>query len=172
MRISRSKTEYMCARVDGIGGDSIRMDVEEIKKVNKFKYLKAMVDANGSMDEEVGHRIQARLNNWRFASGVICDKKVPLKLNGKFHKTVIRPAILYGTEAASMKKTEEKKMDVAEMRMLRWMSGVTREDRIRNEYIRGSTKVVEISKKVQEGRQIWYGHLMRRENDNVGRNTM
>ena len=60
MRISRSKTEYMCASVDGIGGDSIRMDGEEIKKVNKFKYLRAMVDANGSMDEEVGHRIQAK----------------------------------------------------------------------------------------------------------------
>ena len=55
-----------------------------------------------------------------------------------------------------MKKLEEKKMGVAEMRMLRWMSGVTREDRIRNEYIRGSTKVVEISKKVQEVRLRWY----------------
>ncbi|XP_064080664.1 uncharacterized protein LOC135197533 [Macrobrachium nipponense] len=50
----------------------------------------------------------------------------------------------------SMRKTEEKKMDVAEMIMLRWMSGVTVEDRIRNEYIRGSTKVVEVSKKAQD----------------------
>ena len=65
-----------------------------------------------------------------------------------------------------------KKMDVAEMRMLRWMSGVTREDRIRNEYIKGSTKVVEISKKVQEGRLRWYGYLLRREDDHVGRSMM
>ena len=36
---------------------------------------------------------------------------------------------------------EEKKLDVAEMRMLRWMSGVTKLDRIRNERIRGTTKV-------------------------------
>ena len=85
---------------------------------------------------------------------------------------VIRPAMLYGTETASMKKTEEKKMDVAEMRMLRWMSGVTRENRIRNEYIRGSTKMVEISKKVQEGRLRWYGHLLRKEDDHVGRSKM
>ena len=36
-----------------------------------------------------------------------------------------------------MKKTQQKKLDVAEMRMLRWMSGVTKLDRIRNERIRG-----------------------------------
>ncbi|XP_066965740.1 uncharacterized protein [Macrobrachium rosenbergii] len=59
-------------------------------------------------------------------------------------------------ETTSLRKTEEKKMDVAEMRMLRWMAGVTREDRIRNDYIRGSTKVVEISKKVQEeAEMVW-----------------
>ena len=36
------------------------------------------------------------------------------------------------------------------MKMLRWVCGVTRLDKIKNEKIRGSTKVREISKKVQE----------------------
>ena len=36
------------------------------------------------------------------------------------------------------------------MRVLRWMSGVTKLDRIRNERISGMAKVGEISKKVQE----------------------
>ena len=36
------------------------------------------------------------------------------------------------------------------MRVLRWMSGVTKPDRIRNERISGIAKVGEISKKVQE----------------------
>ena len=35
--------------------------------------------------------------------------------------------------------------------------------RIRNERIRGTTKVGEISKKVQESRLKWYGHVSRRE---------
>ena len=61
-----------------------------------------------------------------------------------------------------MKKSNEKKMEVAEMKMLLWMCGVTRLDKIRNEKIRGSTEVGEISKKVQERRMQWYGHVMRR----------
>ena len=61
-----------------------------------------------------------------------------------------------------MKKAQEKKLDVAEMRMSRRMSGVTKLDTIRNERIRGIAKVEEISKKVQESRWKCYGHVLRR----------
>ena len=70
------------------------------------------------------------------------------------------------------KKTDERKLDVAEMKMLRWMSGVTKMDRVRNEYIRGSLKVTEVSKKVQEARLRWYGHVMRSPEDQVAREAM
>ena len=40
-----------------------------------------------------------------------------------------------------MKKAQEKKLDVAEIRMLRWMSGVTKPCIIRNEKNIGTTKV-------------------------------
>ena len=69
---------------------------------------------------------------------------------------------MYGDETWAVKKAQEKKLDVAEMTMLRWMSGVTKLDRIRNERIRGTAKVGEISKKVQEGRLKWYGHVLKR----------
>ena len=59
--------------------------------------------------------------------------------------------------------SEERTRDVAEMRMLRLMSGVTKLDRIRNERIRGTTKVGEIAKKVQESRLKWYGYALRRK---------
>ena len=52
------------------------------------------------------------------------------------------------------------------------MSGVTKLDRIRNERIRGTTKVGEISKKVQENRLKWYGHVLRREDEYVGKRVM
>ena len=49
------------------------------------------------------------------------------------------------------------------MRMLRCMCGVTKLDKIRNERIRGTTKVGENTKKVQERMLKWYGHVMRRK---------
>ena len=79
---------------------------------------------------------------------------------------------LYGAPSWAGKKTQEKKLDVAEMRMLRWKSGVTKLDRIRNEIIRGTTKVGEISKKVQGSRLKWYLHELRREDEYVGKRVM
>ena len=56
--------------------------------------------------------------------------------------------------------------------MLRWMCGVTKLDKMRNERIRGTRKVGEITKKAQGRILKWYGHVMRREEHYVGRMVM
>jgi hypothetical protein len=61
-----------------------------------------------------------------------------LKLKGKIYNSVIRPVAMYGSYCWAMKKKAERKLHAAEMRMLRWMCGVTTMDKIRNECIRGS----------------------------------
>ena len=58
------------------------------------------------------------------------------------------------------------------MKILRWMCGDTRLDKIISESLRRTTKVVEITKKVQERRLKWYVHVMRREEHYVGRRAM
>ena len=66
-----------------------------------------------------------------------------MKLEGKVYKTVVRPALLYGAETWVTTRGQEARLEVNEMRMLRWMCGVTRRDNIRNEHIRGTTRVVQ-----------------------------
>ena len=172
LKISRKKTEYMTTELDGDQQATIKLGGENIKRVHEFKYLGSVMDGAGDMEKEINNRIQCGWNNWRKVSGVICDRKVPIRLKGRVHKAVVRPAMTYGLEAAPLKKIEGRKLDVAEMKMLRWMSGVTRMDRVRNEHIRGTVKVTETSKKVQEARLRWYGHLMRREEQHVAREVM
>ena len=60
--------------------------------------------------------------------------------------------LVYGAETWALKKAQENKLEVVEIRILQWMCGVTKLDKIRNDRIRGTTKVGEIAKKVQERR--------------------
>ena len=129
---------------------------------------------NGDLAAEMTHKIQSGWKNWKRVQ-CIWDSVRPknkFESQGESNKTVVRPAMMYGAETWAVKKAKEKKSDMAEIRMLRWMRGVTKLDRIRNERIRGATKVSKISKKVQESRLKWYGHALRREDEYVGKRVM
>jgi hypothetical protein len=64
-----------------------------------FGILGSMLQKDGDIDEDVRHRISAGWLKWCQASGVLCDKRVSQKkLKGKFYRTAIRPAMLYGAE--------------------------------------------------------------------------
>ena len=49
---------------------------------------------------------------------------------------------------------------------------MTRKDKIRNEHIRSTVKVEWLGMKMREGRLRWYAHVMRRDQENVGRKMM
>ncbi|KAK3542013.1 hypothetical protein QTP86_010323, partial [Hemibagrus guttatus] len=72
--------------------------------------------------------------------------------------------MLYGLETVSLRKRQESELEVAELKMLRFSLGVTRLDRIRNKYIRGTAHVGRLGDKVREARLRWFGHVQRREN--------
>ncbi|KAK3506333.1 hypothetical protein QTP70_021809, partial [Hemibagrus guttatus] len=72
--------------------------------------------------------------------------------------------MLYGLETVSLRKRQESELEVAELKMLRFSLGVTRLDRIRNEYIRGTAHVGRLGDNVREARLRWFGHVQRREN--------
>ncbi|KAK3545937.1 hypothetical protein QTP70_016961, partial [Hemibagrus guttatus] len=162
MKVSRSKTEYMCVN-EREGSGTVRLQGEEVQKVQEFKYLGSTVQNNGECGKEVKKRVQAGWNGWRKVSGVLCDRKISARIKGKVCRTVVRPAMLYGLETVSMRKRQESELEVAELKMLRFSLGVTRLDRIRNEYIRGTAHVGRLGEKVREARLRWFGHVQRRE---------
>ena len=93
-------------------------------------------------------------------SVVLCDRRMSLMVNGKVYTTIVKPAMMYASETWAMKKSKY----VAEMRVLIWMSGVTKVDRISNESIRVIMKVGKIAKKVQESslKVVWASSEKRR----------
>ncbi|KAK3565777.1 hypothetical protein QTP86_015040 [Hemibagrus guttatus] len=62
MKVSRSKTEYMCVN-EREGSGTVRLQGEEVKKVQEFKYLGSTVQSNGECAKEVKKRVQAVAQN-------------------------------------------------------------------------------------------------------------
>ena len=58
---------------------------------------------------------------------------------------------------------------VIEMRMIRWMCGYSRMDRISNGVIRDLVKVAPIEDKMREIRLRWFGHVKRKSVDAIVR---
>ena len=85
--------------------------------------------------------------------------------------------MVYGLETVAITKKQVEEMEVAEMKMLRFAMEVAemkmmRKDKIRNEHIRSTVKVERLGIKMGEGRLRWYKHVMRRDQEYVGRKMM
>ena len=90
---------------------------------------------------------------------MLCDKKFPSTLKGKFYHVAIRTTLLYGLECWPVKKFLEHRMEATEMRMLRWMCGSTMIYKIRNQEFREKLGVAPLSAKMRENRLRWFGHV-------------
>ncbi|KAM1720706.1 hypothetical protein ACFX12_022337 [Malus domestica] len=88
----------------------VRIGDKEIPKSNRFRYLGSILQKHRELDGDLNHRIQARWMKWKSASSVLCNRRRPLKLKGKFYRTAIRPAMLYGTECWAVKHQHVHKM--------------------------------------------------------------
>ncbi|XP_017224906.1 uncharacterized protein LOC108201113 [Daucus carota subsp. sativus] len=61
-------------------------------------------ESNSDISADVTHRILTGWLCWRAATGVLCDKSVPLKFKGKSYRVAIRPSLLYGSEYWPLRK--------------------------------------------------------------------
>ncbi|KAM3376423.1 hypothetical protein P3S68_015138 [Capsicum galapagoense] len=131
-RVSRSKTEYVECKFNDVRREDevvVKLESQEVCKRDSFKYLGSVIQGNGEIDEDVSHRIGAGWMKWKLTSGVLCDKKVPPKLKGKFYRVVVRPTML-GDRVRNETIREKVGVTPVECKMrearLRWFEHVKR----------------------------------------------
>lgn len=59
----------------------------------------------------------------------------------RISKRVVKPALMYCSETWSITKAQERKLEGAEMKILRLIFDITRRDRVRNQWVEGHLKV-------------------------------
>ena len=108
--------------------EAAKRKAKESKKL-QIAYLGSTVSNDGRCEEV--RRIQASWMIWRKASGILCDRKLLAKVKGKMYKSVVRPTILYGMKTVAVTERQVGKMEVAELKIMRWAMGVTRKEKKR-----------------------------------------
>ena len=162
LRVNMDKTEVMVSSKKGRD----RLAIQDsrgsiIKEVEKFRYLGSTLNQEGGCEADVESRIKAAWGKWREVAGVVCDKKMPIRLKVKIYSTVVRPVLMYGSETWALRQKEEAKLERTEMRMLRWIMGISLLERLENDEIRRMAGVVKITEMIREARLRWCGHVLR-----------
>ena len=139
----------------------LKMQGEKVPRVMEFRYMGSTVQVDGDSEIEVAKRIVAGWNSWRKVLGVLCDQKIPLSVKGKLHKVVVRLAMMYSLETLAVIQRMEKKLEVAEMRMLSFEYGIARLDKVKNKKVRSKLKVGQLGVEMREGRLRWFGYVVR-----------
>jgi len=140
---------YCCFSARENGRGEVTIEGMTIPKIEKFKYLGSIIQQNGDIGKDINQRIKASWIKWKYASCVLCDKRMPIGLNGKVDRMVVRPAMMYDAECGPIKKTQVQKLMVAEIRTITWIYGYTRIDKISNGVIRDLVKVAPIEDKMR-----------------------
>ena len=128
--LKKVESNFICRRYKGelcetrqVNG--LHIDGDEYEIVDKFCYLGDMLSQKGGCEHVILKRIQTGWLKFRELSSLLIGKGMSLKSKGIVYITCIRPAMLYGSEIWSTKIEDIRKMQRSEMRMLRWMTGMS-----------------------------------------------
>jgi len=90
----------------------------------------------------------------------------------KFYKVVSRTSLLYGSETWVTTKGDMTRLEAAEMRFLRSVTGYTRLDKIRSEVIRKELEISGIQDVRLKHKQNWINHLERMDNTRLPKHAL
>ena len=157
--LSRVADGFRCRRCDGTIKDvdlaeDLMVDGETYECVKSFCYLGDTLDGDGGADFAATARIR---NGW-----IKIRELLPLEMKGRVYATCVRSSMTYGSETMPLLVDVGLKFERPEMQMIRWMCGISLEDRMTNEELRRLVGVEPITTFIRSGRLRWYGHVMRK----------
>ena len=143
--------------------EGLAVDGETYERVESFCYLGDTLDADGGVESAVTARIRSGWTKFRELASFLTSKGPSLKMKGQVYAACVRSRMVYGSETGAMRVNQEEKLERTEMRMVRWMCGVTLRERKTSEELRRRLEVESIKEVVRRNRLRWYGHVERKD---------
>jgi len=124
-----------------------------------------MLSVDGDADAAVEARIRIGWNKFRQLVPLLTNKEVSLIMRGRLYSSCVRSSMLHVSETWPVRKENVVALQQAEMRMVRWICGVKLKDRLPSKGLRERLGVDDIALVLQQNRLRWYGHVLRKDDD-------
>jgi len=109
---------------------------QSFEAVEKFCYLGDMLSAGGGADTAITTRTSCGWKKFWELAPILTNRKVKLEVKRKLYLGCVRPIIMYASETWEMTNAMMERLRRVEMRMVRWMCGVTLLDKIPSEELK------------------------------------
>ena len=142
---------------------SIKIDGEEIERVDSFEYLGARIEANGKTTPEIRRRLAMATSKLKKMTNIWKGQCIDTKM--RILKSIVFPTATYGCEAWIINKRDSTKITAFEMKCYRkilrlsWTEKVSNEEVLRKIGLKSPTLLQNV-KKLKLG---YFGHIKRHE---------
>ena len=163
MEIATSKTKVFGL----VGTDHSRAKIiindEILDQVSQFTYLGCSISYQISNDVELLAKFLQLLSNINRT----IFRKVRTETILKLYNTLVLPTFLYGSENWTLTTSQRRRIEAAEMKLLRPLAGHTFNDHKTNDSIRRDLQTECILDKIDEYRKNWLLHLQRMPHNRI-----
>ena len=96
---------------------------------------------------------------------------ISLIATGRLYSSCVWSSMLHWSETWPIRKKNEVALQRAEMRIIRWMCGIKLRDRVWGKGLREKLGLNDIISVLQQNRLRWFGHVLRRKDNDWWRNV-
>ena len=133
-----------------------------LKQVEKFKYLGVWFTSEGRDDTEIATRVgRAGAIMRELGRSVVRKAELSRKAKLSVFHSMFFPTLIYRYEHWVVTEKTRSRVQAAEMRFLRGISGVTRLEKVRNSEIRKGLNVEPLLLRIEKSQLHWFGHVVR-----------
>jgi hypothetical protein len=92
----------------------------------------------------------------------------------RIHNTTAKAAMKFGSEAWVLKKREERCLEAAQMKFFRYLLGITKLDKEKNQCIRGKTgeQNIVLVKEIKQYQEKWLQHVQRMDTNGIPKQAL
>lgn len=160
LKINFNKCEYLI--VGNNTCNTLELEKEQIKGVEKCKYLGVIFNKQGTSNDEIQERIRKGKQAIGALNPILWERNIRKHTKKRIYNTIVKSVVIYGSESWEITKDNRRKLRATEMDFMRRSCRRSRLERVRNEVIRRDMDLDrDIIDEVEKKQLKWFGHTKR-----------